>query len=225
MTPDSLPHFWCRYTGTIILYAATTAQKGEAMNLLKHRSMRFYFVFFLILTMAVGGSAIAAFADSGTGATVAVNAGNLSESGPSTVSATSVTLTGDDQTTSYALGLAVTDARGNSAGWNLTITSTTFTGTNVNNQLSTGASSIDAVPTVACASVGNHCTNPVNGITYPVGVPAGATAPTPVKFFNAAANSGLGKFAITPTVTIAIPASTIADTYSSTVSVAVVSGP
>jgi putative surface cell wall-binding protein len=225
VTPDSLPHFWCRYTGTIILYATTTAQKGEAMNLLKHRSMRFYLVFFLILTMAVGGSAIAAFADSGTGATVAVNAGNLSESGPTTVSATPVTLNGDDQTTSYALGLTVTDARGNSAGWNLTITSTTFTGTNVNNQLSTSASSIDAVPAVACISGGGHCTNPVNGITYPVGVPAGATAPTPVKFFNAATNSGLGKFTITPTVTIAIPASTIADTYSSTVSVAVVSGP
>ncbi len=187
--------------------------------------MRFYLVFFLILTMAVGGSAIAAFADSGTGATVGVTAGNLSETGPSTVSATPVTLTGDDQTTSYALGLALTDARGNSAGWNLTITSTTFTGTNVNNQLSTSASSINTVPAVACSSVGNHCTNPTNSITYPVGVPAGASAPTAVKFFNAATGSGLGKFTITPTVIIAIPASTIADTYSSTVSVAVVSGP
>src|SRR5438874_5208880 len=87
--------------------AATTILKGETMNLLKHRSLRFYLGFFLILTMAVGGSAIAAFADSGTGANVSVNAGNLTESGPTTVSATPVTLSGDDQTTSYALGLTV----------------------------------------------------------------------------------------------------------------------
>src|SRR5436190_18286413 len=93
--------------------AATITLKGETMNLLKHRSMRFYLVFFLILTMAVGGSAIAAFADSGTGASVSVGGGSLSESGPTSVSATPVTLTGDDQTTSYDLGLTVNDPRGN----------------------------------------------------------------------------------------------------------------
>ena len=197
------------------------------MRLLKNRSMRFYLVFFLILTMAIGGSAIAAFADSGTGATVAVSGGNLSESGPSSVSATPLTLNGDDQTTTYALGLTVTDARGNAAGWNLTITSTTFTGTaSSSNQLSNTASNINATPTVACISGGGHCTNPDDSaITYPVGVPAGTTAPTAVKFFDAKANTGLGKFTITPTVTVSIPANTIADTYTSTVSVAVVSGP
>ena len=66
--------------------------------------------------MAIGGSAIAAFADSTTGATVAVNTGTLSESGPGSVSATAVTLNGTDQTTSYSLGLTVTDARGSGAG-------------------------------------------------------------------------------------------------------------
>ncbi len=195
------------------------------MNLLKHRSMRFYLVFFLILTMAIGGSAIAAFADSGTGASVAITGGSLSEQGPSTVSANPVTLTGDDQTTSYDLGLTVNDPRGNGLGWNLTITSTTFTGTNVNNKLSNTASNINGAPTVSCISGGGHCTPPNNGVTYSVGVPAGASAPTPVEFFNAAAASGLGKFTITPAVTISIPANTTADTYTSTVSVAIVSGP
>ena len=192
------------------------------MHFLKMWPVRFYLVFFAVLAMAIGGS-VAAFADSGTGATVAVTAGTLTESGPSTVSATPVALSGDDQTTTYSLGLTVTDARGNGAGWNLTITSTTFT--SGSNSLSTSASSINAAPTVACISGGGHCTSPNNGITYPVGVPAAATAPTAVKFFDAAAASGLGKFTITPTVTIAIPANTIAGTYSSTVSVAVVSGP
>ena len=193
------------------------------MQLLKHRSMRFYLGFILIFTMAIGGSAIAAFADSSTGATVAVTGGNLSESGPTSVSATPVTLNGSDQTTSYSLGLTVIDPRGTGGGWNLTITSTTFTtGTH---SLSTTASNINAAPTVTCTS-GSTCTNPTtNGITYPLGVPAAATAPTPVKFFNAAANTGMGGFTITPVVTVSIPANTFSGNYTSTVSVAIVSGP
>jgi hypothetical protein len=184
--------------------------------------MRFYLVFFLILTMAVGGSAIAAFADSNTGATVAVNAGTLTESGPASVSATAVTLNGSDQTTTYSLGLTVTEARGSGAGWNLTISSTTFIAGS--HTLSTSASSIIAVPAVSC-NAGSSCTNATNSITYPLGVPAGTIAPAAVKFFNAAANTGMGKFTITPTVTISIPANTFAGSYTSTVSVAVVSGP
>ncbi len=193
------------------------------MRFLGNRSMRFYLVFFAILAMALGSS-VAAFADSGTGATVAVNAGTLSESGPTSVSATPVTLNGDDQTTTYALGLTVTDARGNNAGWNLTITSTQFNDGS-GDTLPTTASAIQSTPSVVCSSVGNHCTSPNNSITYPVTVPADTTAPTPVKFFNATTNSGLGKFTITPTITVSIPANTVAGTYTSTVSVAIVSGP
>ena len=192
------------------------------MHLLKHRSLRFYLGFILIFTLAVGGSAIAALADSSTSATVAVTGGSLSESGPTSVSAAPVTLNGSDQTTTYSLGLTVTDPRGSGGGWNLTITSTTFT--SGANSLSTAASSISGAPSITCVG-GSTCTNPTNSITYPVGVPAGATAPTAVKFFNAAANTGMGKFTITPAITIAIPANTFAGTYTSTVSVAVVSGP
>ncbi len=56
-------------------------------------------------------------------------------------------------------------------------------------------------------------------------VPAGSSAPTAVKLFNAAANRGMGGFTVTPTVQVAIPANTYAGTYTSTVTVAVVSGP
>lgn len=59
--------------------------------------------------------------------------------------------------------------------------------------------------TSACAS--GTCTNPTNAIPYPVAVPAAAAAPPAVKFFNAAANSGLGKFTITPTVGVIVPQS------------------
>src|SRR2546421_4334030 len=148
------------------------------MQLLKNRSMRFYLGFILIFTMAIGGSTIAAFADSSTGATVAVTGGSLSETGPSTVSATPVTLNGSDQTTTYSMGLTVTDPRGSGGGWNLTITSTMFT--SGSNKLSTTASSINAVPSLTCFA-GSSCPNPDHSpISYPLGVPAAATAPTPV---------------------------------------------
>ena len=56
-------------------------------------------------------------------------------------------------------------------------------------------------------------------------VPAASSAPPAVKLFNAAANTGMGGFTVTPTVQVAIPANTYAGTYTSTVTVAVVSGP
>jgi hypothetical protein len=49
--------------------------------------------------------------------------------------------------------------------------------------------------------------------------------PTAVKLFNAAANTGMGAFTVTPTISVAIPANSYAGTYTSTVTVAVVSGP
>ena len=62
-------------------------------------------------------------------------------------------------------------------------------------------------------------------MSYPLGVPAGASAPTAVKFFNAAADSGMGDFTVTPTVRVTILANAYAGTYTSTVTLAVVSGP
>ena len=193
------------------------------MYFLKKRSIRFYLVFFLILSMTIGGSTMAAFADSGT-AKVAVNAGSLTLAGVTNVSAAPVTLTGDDQTTTYSMGLTVSDARGSGAGWNLSITSTAFT--TGPQSLSNTASSINVTPAVACSSAGGHCTSPDDSaITYPVGVPAGAIAPPAVKLFDAKANTGLGKFAITPTITLSIPGNTYAGTYTSTVTIALNIGP
>ncbi len=62
-------------------------------------------------------------------------------------------------------------------------------------------------------------------MTYPVGVPAGATAPTAVKYFNAALNTGKGKFNNTPSVGVFLPADASAGTYSSTLTLSAVSGP
>ena len=67
--------------------------------------------------------------------------------------------------------------------------------------------------------------SPTNSVTYPVGVPAGSTPPTAVKYFNAAANTGQGQFTNTPTIQVSVPANTYAGTYTSTLTLAAVSGP
>ncbi len=133
----------------------------------------------------------------------------------------SVTLDGSDQAPGYTVPLTV--ANGGSTkngGWNLTITSTTFTNGG-GNTLSTGASSLSGVSIGACA--GTVC--PTNSIGYPVGVPAGATAPGAVKFFNAALNTGTGTVTVTPTVGVTVPGNSFAGTYTSTLTIAVVAGP
>jgi len=170
------------------------------------------------IVLAAASSAAAA----NVTATATVNAGTLSLSTSATPSV-SVTLDGTDKTPTYTLPMTVNDATGSGTGWNVTITSTTFTTGAPVHTLSTSASSVTGV-TSTCAG-GTTCTNPTNSITYPLTVPAAGTAPTAVKLFNAAANTGMGSFTVTPTVQVSIPANTYAGTYTSTVTVAVVSGP
>jgi len=135
----------------------------------------------------------------------------------------SVTLDGTDQTPTYTMPMTATDSRGSGAGWNITITSTQFTtGGGSPNTLATNASSVTGVTSV-CA--GGTCTNPTNTVTYSFTVPAGTTPPAAVKLFNAALLTGMGKFTVTPTVSVFIPASSFAGTYTSTITLAIVSGP
>jgi hypothetical protein len=174
----------------------------------------------VIAAIALAAAATASAAN--VTATATVNAGTLTLSTTASPGV-SVTLDGTDQTPSYTLPMTVNDATGSGTGWNVTITSTTFsTGGGSPHLLSTSASTATAVSST-CAT--GTCTNPSNSISYPLAVPAGSSAPTAVKLFNAAATSGMGKFTVTPTVGVAIPANTYAGTYQSTVTVAVVSGP
>ena len=134
-----------------------------------------------------------------------------------------VTLTGADLTPTYTVGLTVTNTGGtNGNGWNLTITSTTFK-TAGGKTLATNASTITGVAVGTCSGFG--CNQPTNSISYPLGVPAGASAPAAVKFFNAAAGTGKGTVVVTPTVQVAVPGNSFAGTYTSTLTVSVVSGP
>src|SRR5439155_5241632 len=111
------------------------------------------------------------------------------------------------------------------AGWNITLTSTTFsTGGGSPHTLATTATTVQSAPTVTCDS-GYTCTLATNSVTYPYTVPAGATAPTATKLFNAAANTGTGNETLTPTFRVTIPANAYVGTYTSTWTLSLVSGP
>ena len=159
-------------------------------------------------------------------ATVALRDASQATLSVATTAAPSISanLNSGDQTKTYAVPLTVNDTRtGASAGlgWNTTITSTQFlSGTRT---LPTTASAITAMSS-ACAN-GGLCTTPTNAITYPVTVPAGSTPPTAVKFFNAAAATGIGTFTVTPTVSVTVPQNSFSGTYTSTLTISVVSGP
>lgn len=182
-------------------------------------SMRFGAILIAAAALAFPGSALAADATS----TGTVSGGPLSlttEAAPTF----SATLDGTDKAPTYALPLTIEDLRGSGAGWNATITSTQFTtGGETPHTLSPTASSISGV-TNACVESAS-CTNPTNAVSYPLSVPAAAEAPSAVKFFNAAAETGMGVFSNTPTVAVSIPADTYAGSYTSTITLASISGP
>jgi hypothetical protein len=188
------------------------------MRLLKNRSTGFYLCFLLLLTMAIGGSAIV-YANSSP-VTATVSGGSLSKSNPTQVS---LNVTKKASLVTYTLPITVIDARGTGAGWKLTITSTQFITSNGKNQLPTNASSITGVG-VLCGT-NSTCKKPVNSVSYPLIVPAGNSPPKPVKCFNAAINTGLGKFSLSMMVNVTIPASAPTGTYTSTIYLTVASGP
>jgi hypothetical protein len=174
----------------------------------------------LMAAMAVG--ATPAMAATST-VTATITGGSLALSTSATPSF-SATLNGADQTPTYTVPTTVTDSTGTGNGWNLTITSTQFTtGGGTPKTLATNASSVTSVSNSCVGGV--TCTNPTNAIGYPVSVPAGAGPPAAVKYFNAAASTGLGQFTNTPTVAVSVPANTFAGSYSSTLTLAAVSGP
>jgi hypothetical protein len=133
-------------------------------------------------------------------------------------------LNSGDATPTFTVPLTVKDSRTGASGglgWNATVTSTQFK--NGTRTLSTSAATITAVSST-CLN-GGLCTTPTNAVTYPLTVPAAATAPAAVKFYNAAANTGKGLFTVTPTVKVAVPQNSFSGAYTSTLTISIVSGP
>jgi hypothetical protein len=131
----------------------------------------------------------------------------------------SATLTGSDQTVSYTgVALTVTDNGANN-GWSLQVTSTDYSsGTHA---LPASATEITQVAVGSCT--GSSC--PTNSVGLPVTVPAAATAPTAVKFFDAAAGTGTATVTITPTFETSVPGNSYAGSYQATITFSAVVGP
>ncbi len=162
-------------------------------------------------------------------ASATITGGTLSfVSTPGNITFPAVVLNGTNQTTSATEPLNIGDNTGSLAGWNITATSTQFSATvgSSTYTLPTSALTIGSAPTVAADS-GSTATLAVetSAITYPVTIPAGATAPTAVKIFNANTGTGMGDQTVTPNFTLAIPSSATAGTYGSTLTFSLVSAP
>src|SRR3954464_6804240 len=125
-----------------------------------------------------------------------------------------LTLNGTDQTTIYTLPVSVIDARGLSTGggWNLTVTSTQFSD-GAGHAFPANASTI--TPATSGCGASSTCTLPTNSIASTnLALPAAATAPTAIKYLNAANATGLGTTNVNASVAVAVPANVFAGTYS-----------
>jgi hypothetical protein len=139
----------------------------------------------------------------------------------------------------------VNDATGSALGWHVTVSATTFTSitpaatladigtfsTNGSLTLTTGALSTTA-PSGNCTS-GSTCTVGTNNLasSYPVAITTAATTPTAVSIYSAPAGSGLGTITIgSPGANpvgwwISVPSNTLQGTYTSTVTLELLSTP
>jgi hypothetical protein len=177
----------------------------------------------LVALVLTAMAAAVAGAASVTTITGTVTGGTALSVAPNGTPAFSLTLTGADQVAAYTLPVEAIDPRGTGAGWNLTVTSTQFSDGS-GHQFAANAS------TIASASNGcgpsSTCTAAANSVGYTgLVLPAGMTPPTPIKFFNAGAASGLGTVDVNAAISVSVPANVYAGTYTSTVTVSIVAGP
>jgi hypothetical protein len=149
--------------------------------------------------------------------------GSLTVTSPASIAFPAVTLNGTNQTATASAALTPSDMSGSAAGWNVQATSTTFTN-GVGRTLPTTATTVTGGVTSAAAGSAN-CDLPTNSVGYPLTLPAAATAPTAVKVYNAAANTGGGPLTLTLSFQLAVPASAYSGSYSSTWTFTIASGP
>jgi hypothetical protein len=172
--------------------------------------------------------------------TVTLTAGALTLTSPSSLS-WAVTLSGNAQsavdTTAADQQYTVDDATGTGAGWHVTVSATTFsngaqTFPNSGTFETNGSISSPTDTTAPSATCTSTCTLPGNSTTYPVAITTAATTPTPVTIYDTAAASGLGQIVIGGSTAahpvgwwVNVPGSAAAGSYTSTITMAIISGP
>jgi large repetitive protein len=133
--------------------------------------------------------------------------------------------------------LTVSDGTGTGAGWNATVSATTFTnGTytlpNAGTLVFTGSLLSPLATTAPSATCVATCTLPTDTTTYPVAITTGATSPTAIKVYDTAVGTGMGSMTIgghgaTSPIGwwVNVPANAYDGAYTTTVTLAVSTGP
>ena len=174
--------------------------------------------------------------------TFGLTAGTLTLTSPSALG-WSATANGADQQLVDATGghesYLVNDATGSADGWHVTVAATQFStgGSSPSTLANTGTFSTNGsltsisgstAPTATCLS-GSTCTLPTDTTSYPVAI---TTATTASDIYDASASTGLGSVTIGGSSAanpvgwwLNVPANTLAGTYTSTVTVDIISGP
>jgi hypothetical protein len=189
------------------------------------------------------GTAVAAGTSCTLTGTVGLTAGTLNLTSPASLTWAG-TLTGVNQSLVDVIAgdqqYTVNDATGSGSGWHVSTSATTFTNgshtfPDSGTFVTTGSvSSITATtsPSATCSGAVGSCTLPTNTTTYPVAITTAAAAPTPVLSYDTAVNTGLGQIVIGGSTAtnpvgwwVNVPASASAGSYTSTITMAVISGP
>jgi hypothetical protein len=131
----------------------------------------------------------------------------------------------------------VDDETASGAGWHITVSATTFTtGTyplpNTGTLVVTGSTSSVSATSAPSANCATSCTPPSTTTTYPVAITTATSSPPPTTVYDTPAGTGLGPATLGGNTSphplgwwINIPGNARAGTYTSTVTLQVVSGP
>lgn len=134
-----------------------------------------------------------------------------------TNTSTTVTLNGFDQTATGSFTMTITG--GGTTGWHVTA----WAAVPKNGSATIGTLSVPSQPS-ASACTGPGCVKPTSsGISYPITL--GTSSGGAVKIYDAAAHTGTGTDPVTVPYATAVPANALAGPYTTTVTLAIVSGP
>jgi len=175
--------------------------------------------------------------------TATVTAGSLAVGAPSTIKWTT-SLSGFDLNKDGRLTITAVDATGSGTGWNLTATVTPFTDSTGTTKCTAAAPCRMHKPLTINGSAtsakinktageqcddGSTCNRSTNTVTYPVTLPTTCAASgrpcQPAVLASAAKTSGMGAIDLSTDWWMTIPANTYAGTYTSTITLSIVSGP
>jgi WxL domain surface cell wall-binding len=132
--------------------------------------------------------------------------------------------------------LTVNDSTGTTSGWNVTVSATTFSSGSHplpdTGRLEFNGSTSSLIGTAPSATCVGPCVVPVDTTTYPVAIDTAASSPDAFTIYDASAGTGTGVIALGGASAahpigwwIQVPASAYAGSYTSTLTLTLVSGP